>query len=114
MLFSSITFIFIFLPTVLAVYYILPMRAKNLWLLAASLFFYFYGEPKYLILMLAVIASSYVFGLITERAKGKARKAREDTHLIFHDRSNAPKAFAFGALFRMWSYYISFFRNLFT
>lgn len=75
MLFSSITFIFIFLPTVLAVYYILPMRAKNLWLLAASLFFYFYGEPKYLILMLAVIASSYVFGLITERAKGKARKA---------------------------------------
>ena len=75
MLFSSITFIFVFLPTVLAVYYILPMRAKNLWLLAASLFFYFYGEPKYLILMLAVIASSYVFGLITERAKGKARKA---------------------------------------
>ena len=75
MLFSSITFIFVFLPTVLAVYYILPMRAKNLWLLAASLFFYFYGEPKYLILMLAVIASSYVFGLITERAKGKARRA---------------------------------------
>ena len=82
MLFSSITFIFIFLPTVLAVYYILPMRAKNLWLLAASLFFYFYGEPKYLILMLAVIASSYVFGLITERAKGKARRAALSMSII--------------------------------
>ncbi|MGN0543083.1 MAG: MBOAT family O-acyltransferase [Acutalibacteraceae bacterium] len=82
MLFSSITFIFVFLPTVLAVYYILPMRAKNLWLLAASLFFYFYGEPKYLILMLAVIASSYVFGLITERAKGKARKAALSISII--------------------------------
>ncbi len=75
MLFSSLTFLFIFLPTVIGIYYLLPMKLKNIWLLLASLFFYFYGEPKYLILMLAVITSSYIFGLLTDRAEGKARLA---------------------------------------
>ena len=75
MLFSSIIFLFVFLPVVIAGYYLLPFKAKNLWLLLASLFFYFYGEPKYLILMISVITLSYVFGLITEKAKGVARKA---------------------------------------
>lgn len=74
MLFSSIIFLFVFLPVVIAGYYILPFKAKNLWLLLSSLFFYFYGEPKYLILMISVITASYIFGLITEKAKGKARK----------------------------------------
>ena len=75
MLFSSLTFLFIFLPTVIGVYYLLPMKLKNIWLLLSSLFFYFYGEPKYLILMIAVITVSYVFGLLTDRAEGKARLA---------------------------------------
>ncbi len=75
MLFSSLTFLFVFLPTVIGVYYILPMKAKNIWLLLSSLFFYFYGEPKYLILMISVIVSSFIFGLLTDRAEGKARKA---------------------------------------
>lgn len=74
MLFSSLTFLFVFLPVVMAGYYLLPMKAKNLWLLAASLFFYFYGEPKYLVLMLAVITVSYVFGLLTEKSEGTKRK----------------------------------------
>ena len=74
MLFSSLIFLFVFLPVVIAGYYILPFKAKNLWLLLSSLFFYFYGEPKYLILMISVITASYIFGLITEKAKGKARK----------------------------------------
>ena len=74
MLFSSLTFLFVFLPVVLIVYNILPMKAKNLWLLAASLSFYFYGEPRYLLLMLAVIFSSYIFGLLTEKAQGTKRK----------------------------------------
>ena len=74
MLFSSLTFLFVFLPVVLAGYYILPSKAKNIWLLLSSLFFYFYGEPKYLILMLAVITVSYIFGLITEKFDGVARK----------------------------------------
>ena len=75
MLFSSLTFLFVFLPTVIGVYYILPMKAKNIWLLLSSLFFYFYGEPKYLILMVAVITVSYIFGLLTDRTEGKARLA---------------------------------------
>ncbi len=75
MLFSSLTFLFVFLPTVLGVYYILPMKLKNIWLLLSSLFFYFYGEPKYLILMVAVITVSYIFGLMTDRAEGKTRLA---------------------------------------
>ena len=74
MLFSSIIFLFVFLPVVIAGYYILPFKAKNLWLLLSSLFFYFYGEPKYLVLMISVITASYIFGLITERARGTARK----------------------------------------
>ena len=75
MLFSSIIFLFVFLPVVIAGYYILPFKAKNLWLLLSSLFFYFYGEPKYLVIMISVITMSYLFGLVTERAKGGARKA---------------------------------------
>ncbi len=74
MLFSSLTFLFAFLPIVLAGYYILPAKAKNIWLLLSSLFFYFYGEPKYLILMIAVITVSYIFGLLTEKASGTLRK----------------------------------------
>lgn len=73
MLFSSLTFLFVFLPTVIGVYYILPMKAKNIWLLLSSLFFYFYGEPKYLILMISVITFSYIFGLLTDRAEGRKR-----------------------------------------
>ena len=75
MLFSSLTFLFIFLPVVLIGYYVMPSKGKNIWLLLSSLFFYFYGEPKYLIIMLAVITVSYVFGLITEKLSGFARKA---------------------------------------
>lgn len=73
MLFSSLTFLFMFLPIVIGVYYILPMKAKNIWLLLSSLFFYFYGEPKYLVLMISVITFSYIFGLLTDRAEGKKR-----------------------------------------
>ena len=74
MLFSSLTFLFIFLPVVLIGYYIMPSKGKNIWLLLASLFFYFYGEPKYLVIMLAVITISYIFGLLTEKINGTARK----------------------------------------
>ena len=45
MLFSSITFLFYFLPVVVALYFISPMRLKNVVLLLASLFFYGWGEP---------------------------------------------------------------------
>ncbi len=63
MLFSSPVFLFIFLPTVLSFYYLLPDRAKNNLLLMASLLFYAWGEVYYVLLMLFSILINYAFGL---------------------------------------------------
>ena len=59
MLFSSITFLFLFLPVVLAVYYIVPYKAKSIILLVASLFFYAWGEPVYVVIMVLSILLNY-------------------------------------------------------
>ena len=67
MVFSSITFLFYFLPIVLAIYYIVPNKAKNAVLLIASLFFYFYGEPTYVIIMVISIVLTYIFGLLMDK-----------------------------------------------
>lgn len=69
MIFSSITFLFFFLPVVLSIYYIVPRKLKNLVLLVASLFFYFYGEPIYVFLMIFSIISTYIFGLLIDKYK---------------------------------------------
>ena len=61
MLFSSIPFLYYFLPLVLAVYFLTPARFRNAVLLLASLIFYAWGEPKYVLLMLASILSGYGF-----------------------------------------------------
>ena len=70
MLFSSITFLYCFLPCVLLVYFVVPDRMKNLVLLLASLFFYGWGEPKYLVFMLASVTQSYIAALLIERFRG--------------------------------------------
>ena len=67
MLFSSITFLYYFLPAVIALYYLAPKCMRNSILLLSSFFFYGWGEPKYLLLMLFSIAQAYVFGLLIER-----------------------------------------------
>lgn len=69
MLFSSISFLYYFLPTVLILYFIVPKNRKNTILLIASLFFYFYGEPKYVVLMILSSVSGYLHGLWIEKAK---------------------------------------------
>ena len=71
MLFSSITFLYCFLPCVLLVYFVVPDRMKNLVLLLSSLLFYGWGEPKYLVFMLAAVTQSYVAALLVERFRGK-------------------------------------------
>ena len=63
MLFSSMEFLFLFFPVTLAVCFILPRGARNYWLLAASLFFYAWGEPKYVLLMLFSTVFDYCNGL---------------------------------------------------
>ena len=67
MVFSSITFLFYFLPIVLGIYYIVPNKFKNLVLLIFSLLFYSYGEPKYVVVMLLSIATAYIFGILMEK-----------------------------------------------
>ena len=78
MLFTSVEFLFLFLPFVLAVYYALPFRwnLKNYFLLAASLGFYAWGEPKFVFAMLASIAFNYVAALVIERLS--MRRSRGD------------------------------------
>lgn len=71
MVFSSITFIYCFLPAVLAIYYIAPQRAKNAALLFSSFAFYFFGEPKYTLLMAASCLVSYLCALLIERFRGR-------------------------------------------
>lgn len=66
MLFSSITFLYVFLPCVIVLYYLAPKQIRNYVLLLASLVFYAWGEPKYVLLMLTEILSGYVFGLLIE------------------------------------------------
>lgn len=66
MLFSSIPFLYYFLPCVFLIYFIVPRKLKNLVLLLASLVFYGWGEPKLVFLMLATIAVSYLMGILTE------------------------------------------------
>jgi len=69
MVFSSITFLFYFLPIVLGIYYIVPNKIKNIVLLLASMFFYFYGEPKYVLIMIISIICTYLFGILMDKYK---------------------------------------------
>ena len=72
MLFSSIPFLYYFLPAVVLLYLLAPKRARNAALLLASLVFYGWGEPKYLLLMAADILLGYGFGLLLERRRSRA------------------------------------------
>lgn len=73
MLFPSEVFLFVFLPTVLVVYYAFlrkTTRAKNIFLLLASLFFYAWGEPVYVFLMIGTILSNWLLGILVDRFRG--------------------------------------------
>ena len=74
MLFSSIPFLFYFLPVVLLVYFAVPWKFKNAVLLLSSLLFYGWGEPQYVFLMIASILLFYGCGLFIEKAKTKCWK----------------------------------------
>ena len=71
MVFSSIPFIYYFLPVVLTFYFIAPRCLKNPILLVSSLVFYGWGEPKYVFLMVGTVAQAYVFGILIEKYRGK-------------------------------------------
>ncbi|MDK0564545.1 MBOAT family O-acyltransferase [Clostridium perfringens] len=71
MVFSSIMFIFRFLPIMFIIYYITPKKFKNLSLLILSLVFYSWGEPKYFIIMLLSIGVDYSISIFIEKYRGK-------------------------------------------
>ena len=71
MLFSSIPFLYYFLPVVLGLYFLVPAGLKNGVLLLSSLVFYGWGEPKLLFLMLFTIGMFYFCGLAMERSEKK-------------------------------------------
>lgn len=71
MLFTSISFLYYFLPLVLIIYFIVPRKYKNLILFIFSLLFYFYGEPKYIFLMLLEIFVAYIGAILVDKYKSK-------------------------------------------
>ena len=76
MVFSDSVFICVFLPIVLAGYYICPKRLRNSFLLLVSLVFYAWGEPKYVFLMMFSIAINYAFGLLLDRNRKNVRLSK--------------------------------------
>lgn len=76
MVFSSLLFLFFFLPAVLALYYCSPRRIRNFILFVTSLFFYAWGEPVYIVIMLVSTFADYSFGLLLDRPGVSAFKRK--------------------------------------
>ena len=76
MVFSSLTFLFYFLPIVLILYYLVPKKLKNIVLLISSLSFYFWGEPKYLSIMISLIVFTYIGGILIDKFKDNKRYSK--------------------------------------
>ncbi len=78
MVFSSLLFLFRFLPVVLLLYFIVPRKLKNLVLFLSSLFFYAWGEPVYVVIMLFSTAVDFTHGMLVHKfkEKGENKKAK--------------------------------------
>lgn len=74
MVFSSLSFLFFFLPVCLLIYYLVPKSAKNAVLFVSGLLFYAWGEPIYVLFMLLCITVNYVAGLLIARYEGQQKK----------------------------------------
>ena len=73
MYFSSLIFMFLYLPAVLAVYYITPRRFRNAFLLIVNLIFYGWGEPVFILVMFVSIITNYILGLLIEKNRANER-----------------------------------------
>lgn len=71
MLFSSVTFLYAFLPVVLVLYFAAPKKLKNTVLLLASLFFYYFGERTYTVLLFISSITDYIWSLLIEKYRGR-------------------------------------------
>ncbi len=82
MVFSSAAFLFAFLPLTLVGYYFLPRRFRNVFLMCASLLFYAWGEPKFVLIMILSIVMNYVFGLLVVRQENPGWQKRILTIMV--------------------------------
>ena len=76
MLFSSIEFLLLFLPLTYGINFLLPKKFRNYWLLIASLFFYAWGEPRFVFVMMASICFNYLLARCIERCRDNKTKAK--------------------------------------
>ena len=75
MIFSSLIFLFWFIPIFFTIYYIVPFRFKNAVLLIGSMIFYAWGEPKYMLLLILSVVVNYLAGRLIEKGRGRYDKA---------------------------------------
>ncbi len=83
MIFSSLLFIFWFIPIFFTIYYIVPMKFRNPVLFVGSIVFYAWGEPKYLILLAVSILVNFLAGLLIDRHRGRMDRAVLVAAIIF-------------------------------
>ena len=76
MVFSSLTFLFLYLPLTLLAYFLTPLKWRNFVLLLVSLLFYSWGEPVYIVIMFVSILIDYTHGLLVEKYRSNDKKAR--------------------------------------
>jgi alginate O-acetyltransferase complex protein AlgI len=96
MVFSSIIFVFLFLPIVLLAYYLVKNdRARNGILLVASLIFYAYGEPRFVFAMIGSIVGNYLFALGIDHFEKKGNRKAKKTVLVFDVIANLSVFFIF-------------------
>ena len=76
MVFSSLVFLFVFLPITLLLYFIVPRRVRNFILLLVSLVFYAWGEPIYVVLMIFSTIVDFIHGLLVEKYQDQPKKAK--------------------------------------
>ena len=76
MVFSSLVFMFAYLPLTLLIYYIVPRKGRNIFLFFINLLFYGWGEPKLIVLMLINIAVNYIGGYLVDKFKDDPKKRK--------------------------------------
>lgn len=76
MVFSSLIFMFLYLPAVLLIYYITPHKFRNAMLLVVNLVFYGWGEPVFILLMIFSTVLNYVYGYFIEKFRENKRTAK--------------------------------------
>lgn len=118
MIFSSITFIFWFIPIFFAAYYVVPQKFRNTVLFLGSIVFYAWGEPKYLILIFISILANYIAGIMLKRAQGvrDANARTDDNHSLTEKIILiAALAFDFGmlAVFKYTGFFITNINSIF-